>query len=344
MSFNNKSDIRISKLVFGICFGFSASCFVLLAPAYAQENDLFLVVSPPSPSPGQGYSVEAKSFQFDASRAYLEWFKNGKKIDEGTGVIKKIFGGEKVGSQTTISVSVSADNNFYETLANIGVNDIDFIINPFTYTPAFYRGSALPTSGSVVEVYAIPHIFYGNSRISSGNLLFEWSLDGKTIQEQSGRGKNKLVFSFPKTPLGENEISVKVSSLNGALAHEKIERVAIQRPEIILYKTSSLLGKSAVAISPSSASGGGGFEVKSGEEFSVVAEPFFFDFNSILRSTISWLGNGVKINTGKEQNPFLLELTSQPSTESENNISFKIENKDNVFQKGESGIIVKIKP
>jgi hypothetical protein len=264
----------------------------------------------------------------------MEWFKDSKKIDEGTGIVKKIFAGEKLGAQSRISVSASASGIFYEASTVVNVNNIDFIVSPLTYVPPFYRGSPLPTPESIVEVYATPHLYSGNSRISSPNLIFEWKLDGKIIQEQSGRGKNKFVFSLPKTPLGENEIALKVSSLNGTIAHEKKEKVAIRRPEIILYKTSSLLGKSAQAIST--------LETKSGEEFAMVAEPFFFDFNSILRSTVSWFGNGTKISTGLEQNPFLLELSSSPGTESENKISFKIEDGNNIFQKGEGGINIKI--
>ena len=323
------SLINKLKIVFGLCF---LSLIFNFSFSNAQENDLFLVVSPSSPSPNQGYSVEAKSYQFDASRTYFEWFKNGKKIDEGTGIVKKTFPGEKLGAQTTVSV-VSADNSASE---KISVNDIDFVVKPLTYTPTFYRGSALPTPGSVVEVYEVPHTYSGALRISAQNLIFEWQLDNQNIQEQSGRGKNKLTFALPKTFFGVNEISLKVSSLNGAIAHEKRTIVEMRQPEIILYKQSSLLGKSALAFSS--------FETKSGEEFSVAAEPFFFDTNSLFRSAISWLANGSKISTGVEQNPFLLELSSQSGNESENNISFKIENESNVFQKGEGRITVKVKP
>lgn len=327
-------NLVVKNFVLCILFVLGVSVF-WTCDSFAQENDLFLVVSPSSPAPNQGYTVEAKSFQFDASRAYFEWFKNGKKIDEGDGIVKKIFEGGKIGSQTRISVLVSANGNFFEDTAQISVNDIDFIVNPLTYTPSFYRGSALPTPGSIVEIYAVPHIYSAGSRISSTNLIFEWSLDGKIIQEQSGRGKSKLIFSLPETPLGENEITLKVSSLNEAASHEKIEKVEMRLPEIVLYKTNPLLGKFAVAISE--------FETKSGEEFAVIAEPFFFDFNSILRSTVSWLANGVKINTRQEQNLFLLELSSSPGLESENNISFKLEDKDNIFQKGEKRITIKVK-
>lgn len=319
--------------ILGLCF---LSLIFNFSFANAQENDLFLVISPFSPSPGKSFSIEAKSFIFDTSRASFKWLKNGKRVDEGTGITKKIFEGEKLGSQINIVVAASSiEGKFYETRAQIGINDIDFIINPLTYTPSFYRGQSLPTPGSIIQVYAIPHIHSQGSRISSSNLIFEWKLDGNTIKEQSGRGKNKFIFSLSKTLVGENEISLKVSSLNGTRAYEKTERVRIQKPEVVLYKTSTLVGKSPIAILS--------LEAKSNEDFAIIAEPFFFDFNSLLRSTVSWLANGAKISTGQEQNPFILELSSPTGTEFENNISFKVEDEKNVFQKGEGKINIKIK-
>ncbi|MEK7502847.1 MAG: hypothetical protein AAB556_00185 [Patescibacteria group bacterium] len=307
---------------------------LILAPAatvFAQEeNDLFLVVSPSSPAPNQGFSVEAKTFQFDASRAYFEWFKDGKKIDEGVGITKKIFPGEKLGTRTRIS-AVSAENS---ASADISVNDIDFIINSFTYTPFGYRGAALATPGSVAEIYAIPHIFSNGRRISSTGLTYEWSIEGSPVQEQSGRGKNKLTISIPKIPQGDVTVSLNVFSGEQLVAQKK-EKVEIHSPQIVFYKTNSLLGKGAKALSE--------FTSPPGAEFALAAEPFFFDFNSIVRGVVSWLANGTKIEPSRADNLFVLELSSAPNEESESNILFKIGDEKNVFQNKEGRINIKIR-
>ena len=318
----------INKILFAILF---------LAPiaVFAQEeNNLFLIISPSSPIPNQGYSVEVKSFVFDQSQAYFEWFKDGKKIDEGTGIVKKVFAGEKVGSRTVISVSASADDKFYEALANISVNDIDFIINPFTYTPFGYRGAALATPGSSVEIYAVPHIFSGGRRLGTTGLTYEWVLDGSSVQEQSGRGKNKLTISFPKIPQGDVSVALNVFS-GEQLVAQKSETVSIYSPQVIFYETNSLLGKSARAISELIA--------PPGAQFALAVEPFFFDFNSIIRGAISWLANGSKIEPARADNLFVLELNSPQDEESESNILFKIEDEKNIFQKKEGRINIKIR-
>lgn len=308
--------------------------FFLNFPVFAQENDLFLVVSPSSPAPNQGFSVEAKSFVFDPSQAYFEWFKDGKKIDAGTGITKKSFLGEKIGSRTTISISVSADSKFFKTSESININDVDFIINPLTYTPFGYRGSTLATPGSIVEVHAVPHIFSGGKRLNPANLTYEWKLENTPIKEQSGRGKNKLAIMLPKTPQGETEVFLE-TYLDGQLAAQKTTKIATHSSQILFYETSSLLGKRAKAVSELTA--------KPGTQFALAAEPFFFDFSSLLRGTISWFAGGAKIEPARAENLFTLELSSPPEKESESNILFKIEDEKNVFQNKEGRITIKIK-
>ena len=309
---------------------------LLLAPStvvYAQENDLFLVVSPSSPTPNQSFFVEAKSFVFDTSRAYFEWFKNGKKIDEGTGILKKTFSGEKMGSEIRIGVSASAEGKLFSSSVQITANDIDFIINPLTYTPFGYRGSSLATPGSTVEIYAIPHIFSGGQRLNSASLTYEWTLDNSPVQEQSGRGKNKIMISLPKTTQGEAIITLNVYS-SGKLVAEKRGKITMYSPQIIFYETSSLLGKSFKAISE--------LVALPGAQFALAAEPFFFDFNSMVHGAISWFAGGGKIEPSRAENLFILELSSPPEEESENKILFRIEDEKNVFQNKEGRINIKI--
>ena len=324
---------RISKFGFRILI-VSLAFLPWYTQTIAQENDLFLIVSPSSPSPNQSYSVEAKSFVFDPSQAYFEWFKDGKKIDEGTGIVKKIFTGEKLGTQTTIKVSASSDGKTFSASAQITANSVDFIINPLTYTPFGYRGSALSTPGSVVEIYAVPHIFSGGRRLNTTALTYKWALDDSPVQEQSGRGKSKLAVALPKTPLGEIAVTIDIFS-GEELVAQKRERMAMYSPQIVFYQTNSLLGKSNRAISE--------LVAPPGTEFALAVEPFFSDFNSLLRGAISWFAGGAKIEPARADNLFTLELSSPSNEESENNILFRIEDEKNVFQNKDGRINIKIK-
>ena len=75
----------------------------------------------------------------------------------------------------------------------------------------------------------------------------------------------------------------------------------------------------------------------------MIAEPYFADLNSVFESLISWFANDSKIPTS-EENPFLIELSSQPGTESENEILFRMENSKNPLQKGEGKVKIKVNP
>ncbi len=318
------------KLIFGLCLWFLIFNF-----SFAEENDLFLIVSPQTLTSNQEFQIEAKSFAFNASSAYFEWFENGKLIDSGTGISKKNFSGKKIGAQINIKVNASLEGKIYSSNFLYTINDAELIVRPLTYTPPFYRGSAFASPGSIVEVYAIPHIFFGGQKINSSNLIFEWKIDGNPVKEQSGKGKNKFTVELPENLMGENVVKVKINSQNGLQTYEKSIKVLTQKPEIIFYGKNPLLGRTVLASSA--------FETQSGKDFSIVAEPFFFDIRSIVRASISWIIDGIKINSGQETNPFLLDLTSQTGTKSENNVLFKMGDEKNIFQNGEGKIIINIK-
>ena len=178
--------------MFSLALAFQAQAISLSLP-----NDLILTVSPTSPKAGENITASAKSFAFDAARAKFTWFLNGKQTASGVGLVEQTFAAGRFGSEINVRVTViSEDGNFYEAETNISVADIDFIIHSLTYTPSFYRGAALPTPGSVVEVIATPHLFRSGERLRPQNLIYEWSLDDKTVASQSVGGKNKLALKL----------------------------------------------------------------------------------------------------------------------------------------------------
>lgn len=312
----------------------NASALILTSP-----NDLTLALSPASPRAGAGFTATAKSFSFDTARANFRWFLNGKGIASGRGLTEQTFTAGKLGSQMKIGVAAaSADGNFYEAGATVSVADIDFIIHALAYTPNFYRGAALPTPGSVVEIIAVPHLYSGGSRLNPQNLIYEWSLDNKPAQNQSGGGKSKLFLKLADVGSSEYVATVKVSTLSGGASAQKNARLKTYNPEIVFYETSALTGTKPEAITS--------FLGQAGSSFSILAEPFFFDLDSLKRALFAWKANGEKIAPPTEgvKNPRLLELAAPPDTESQTNFSFRIEDKEAIFQQAEAGLSVTAKP
>ena len=318
-----KNIYKISISVFALLFAWQVYAVTLSTPA-----DLALDVSPKSPRPGAPFAVSAKSFAFDMVRAKFTWFLDGKNIASGVGLREQNFQAEKVGSEMNVRVDIiSADGVFYEASAKIIISDIDFIIHPLTYAPSFYRGSALATPGSVVEIIAVPHIFFGGERLKPQNLIYEWSIDDKPFQNKSGGGKNK--FSVKLADVGNSNyiVALKVSTLDGAVSAQKSVNLKTAMPEILFYETNSLTGLKPAALNS--------FFGRAGDSFSILAEPFYFDLASLARAKFNWSAGGAAAESNPK-NPLLLELAAPANTDSQTAFNLKIEDGLALFQQAEA--------
>ena len=283
--------MRYLVLVLAFITAWHASALILTSP-----NDLVLSISPASPKAGQTITATAKSFAFDAARANFRWLLNGKEIASGRGLIEQTFTAGSLGSGMVIrAIATSIDGSVFETQTDVSVADIDFIIHPLAYTPAFYRGAALPTPGSVVEIIAVPHLFSGGAKLKLQNLIYEWSLDGKPVQNQSGGGKNKLVLRLADVGSSEYIVTLKTSSLGGVASTQKNIRIRTYQPEILFYEVNALTGIKPQAIVS--------FLGRAGNSFSILAEPFFFGLESLARAQIGWSANGEKFEQPAGKNP-----------------------------------------
>lgn len=315
---------------------------LLLIALYAEAitisatEDFSLILSPEFPGPGEKFSARAQSFLFDTVRADFEWFLGGKLISKGLGLTEQEFTAGKAGETMRIKVIAYPQNmSAFTGNVTLPLSDIDLITHPLTYTPPMYRGASLPTPGSQVEVFAVPHLFSGGKRISNQNLIFEWSVDGGKILKQSGGGKNKLVLDIADLGFVENEVSLKVSSVSGSIAAQKSVRIKTVAPEILFYETSELTGKKPLAFSI--------FNMRSGGTFAIIAEPFFMALESLKIAKINWRVGGADLETTPE-NPRLLELAAPAGEQSESSFSLLIEDVKKIFQRVEAKLRVVAQP
>jgi len=314
--------------------------FLLLAAAggadaqtFSTPDNFTLNVSPQSPRAGSAITVTARSFAFDGRRANFVWFLGDKKVDAGVGLSEKTFTAGKLGTEMNIIVeAISADGLFYKARTSISVTDIDFVIHPLTYTPPFYRGAALATPGSEVEIIAAPHLFRNGAKLKPQNLIYEWSLDRKPLLAQSGGGRNKLLLRLADIRGGEYEISLRVSAADGGIFAKKDARFKTTAPELVFYKTNPLTGLISSAL-PS-------FSANAGEQFSILAEPFYFSLSSLARAEFDWRANGEKIKPDAG-NPRLLNLEAPAGAESAADVSVTIKDAKTLFQGAEGRLNIK---
>ena len=320
---------RINKILItalALAITWQANALTLSSP-----TDLTLKTSVKFPKAGEAFRVEAQSFAFDLTRADIDWFLNGKLAASGRGLRAQEFTASKLGSVMNMRVAaISEEGVGYESLLSIPINDADLVVRPLTYTPSFYRGSALPTPGSLVEITAMPHVFRGGARISAQNLVYEWKVDNIFLGNESGGGKNKLLLSLADVSGSSYLVSAKVSAPGSNVSVERSIRVKTASPEILFYQINSLAGTRPFAFS--------GLRISAGEKISISAEPYFFDLASLAKAVFSWLADGVPLTD--VQNPRLLELKSPEGTDSQGTFNLKIEDKNTIFQNAEANLSI----
>ncbi|MDP2669126.1 MAG: hypothetical protein Q8P07_04810 [bacterium] len=287
--------------------------------------DLSLASSPSYPSAGQTFTVEAKTYSTDPLRSDFKWFLNGKAVASGLSITSQTFTAGKLGSSMKIDVSLTAtDGRVFSKSLTVYIADVDIVLNPLTYTPPLYRGSSLASVAGTVEVYAVPHLFSSGARIAPQNLIYEWSLNGEKVRDQSGPGRNTMIFSLYDSGGTSYSIKVKVSNASGAVSAQKSASVQTTEPKILFYEMNPLTGRAGNA--------NVSFGVRGGGNVAVLAEPYFFDLSSLSRATINWNANGIKVDQPAGKDPLLMEISAPENAISLTNFSLNINDKKTIHQ------------
>lgn len=93
------------------------------------------------------------------------------------------------------------------------IADFDILWESNTYTPPFYKGLALPSEGSTINLVATASGFTENSKpVPSNSLYYRWEQDGKLLANASGIGKNSISLTANSTDGSEN---LRVTVSNG---------------------------------------------------------------------------------------------------------------------------------
>lgn len=311
---------------------------LVLITAFAAQNaealdtkvaDLSLASSPVSPSAGETFTVTAKTYSTDELRANFKWFLNGKALASGLGLTSQTLTAGKLGSSMKIDVSLTAtDGRVFSKSLTIYIADVDLVLSPLTYTPPLYRGSPLASAASKIEIYAVPHLFSSGARIAPQNLVYEWSLNGEKVRDQSGTGKNKMAFSLYDSGGTAYSIKVKVSNASGAISAQNSISVPSIEPQILFYEMNPLLGRAQNA--------NVSFGVRGGGNVSVLSEPYFFDLSALSRAIISWSTNGVGFDQPTGKDPLLLEINAPENAISLTNFLLIINDKKTIHQNAQA--------
>lgn len=207
---------------------FALVSIIVIVHAQSATIDLSLSTNPLNPIPGQQVTVSAQSYSTDLNQATMVWTYNNKIVASGTGITEVTVQAPASGSTGVIAVTASG-GAFDATVANITLRpaSVDLLWEGIgSYTPPFYKGRALPSSGSVIKVTAVPTIS------APQHLSYTWSQNGDALQSQSGYDKSSVAFQNDYlTP--QDEISV--TEQNGGFSGNNSVVITPGDPTLVGY-------------------------------------------------------------------------------------------------------------
>jgi hypothetical protein len=217
-------------------------------PAYAQfsipgaGSAVTISMSPAYPGPNTAVALTVQSALYDVEQGVITWTVNGKIIAQGIGATTARIVTGALGSPSQVQVDVSTDTGDASTAASIMPSSIDLLWEATSYTPPFYKGRALSSSGSQITVVAIPHlILSGGAALSADQITYTWKKDGAVIASASGRGKSSATFDSPML-YGTESIMVTAVSSDGTLSGQATLRIGDTEPQLVLYEDDPLFG------------------------------------------------------------------------------------------------------
>jgi hypothetical protein len=300
---------------------FFASFALVHAISVNDFYDVSVEFTPDTPGPNTSVSASVVSYSFDINRASINWILNGQSKLKGTGQKSFSFTTGNIGSKTNLSVViVSSDGIQVKKDFSFQPAEVDILWEALNYTPVYYKGKALPASGSLIKVTAMPS-FPG----SSSGLVYEWQIDYKNKPDISGTGKNSFVFTSADVS-GINKIGVTVSNYSKSVAAQKSIEIEIREPKLVFYEEGPLEGtKYNRALT--------GDLLLNQDQVIIKAEPYFFSKGDLKELSYEWLMNSKKVSP--EGSPNVISLKKGEAS-GRSLVDLTISNTINILQYAEN--------
>ncbi len=293
---------------------------VIPSLSYAQIagnlSGVDIALSPVYPQTGTTVTASVSSSNINIQSATIVWLLDGE-IQQGVGSTNFSFTVEDVGSSQTLGVLVQTPTG--QALAKtitIRPSEVTLLWEANTYTPPFYQGRSLYTSGSTIRAEAIANFVDNNGKpYRSSELLYTWSKNGTVLGSSSGVNRATLVTSGPKF-FGNYILSVTVRAPDGLQTSRSSARIETIDPIILLYENDPLIGiKYHTAI-------GSAQSLSGATLFKVQAVPYFMDTESANGPFLDYTWSINRTNVlGEENSPSTLSV----QLSAEKNIATRIQ-------------------
>lgn len=300
-----------------------------------MEDNIESTVTPSIPGPLERVTITVVNYSGDFTRAYIEWYENGELLLEGVGenTFSFITGG--AGETTTILMrSTSPEGKVNERNYKYTPSLIDLVWESDTYTPPAYKGKALHTIKSPLTIVALPTFQKNGILYSPNELVYTWSVDGKPNSALSGFNKQSIQLTAEDTYRVRTKVNVRIATVDNSIIGEKEIIIPTITPFVVLYEQLPLIGTNySSALSTS-------FSLTK-KEFSIIAEPYFFDITSAADTALSytWKINGSEVDTPRGRSN-TLTLRQQEGSSGRSSISLNTTHSRILEQRQKQNILI----
>lgn len=305
---------------------------VPLAISNAQLLNSFtsieITLSPEYPQPGQTVRAEVTSSSENVRAFNIIWLLDGEIQEQGAGIASFTFIAGELGDAQNVGVVVeSPQGQIYSKTITVQPAQVTLLWEANTYTPPFYEGRALYSSGSFITAHAIPRFVDEEGELyDASELIYTWSKNGTVLGSYSGIGRDSLVTQGPKF-FGDYILSVEVTTPDNIQVARSAARVATIDPEGKLYEIDPLIGVVYHRAITNE------HEFFGASQFEVQAEPFFMDVSQANDTSLlyEWSINGEDA-FGLNDNPSQLRVQLDTDQDITTTIQLSIEHLRHLLQ------------
>ncbi len=296
----------------------------------ATSSSISINTIPENPSPNENVTVTLNSYAENLDSVLITWYVSGKNVLSGIGK-KSLSLKAPTAEETTVIAHIALPAGQVEATVIIRPSIVVLLWQANdSYVPPFYKGKALPTPDSEVEIVALPEIKSEGVLVNPKNMIYAWRKDYTNDQEASGYGKNS--FTYISDYLEDsNYIEVTASTTNQQYSSQANININTIQPKISFYKNDVNLGTvwEHALTDP--------HKIESSEI--VLAAPYFISPKDIRNPRLiwSWFINDQAMFAQSLKNN-LMPLQAESGVSGVSKLKLEIENMDKIFETAEKEI------
>lgn len=301
-------------------------CLLLLSPlsfTFAQSSfdfgdNLRIDLNSDNLEPGNSVTATLNTYSLPETISSINWLLDGKSLAENKNLRDLSFILKDLGKNSTIDVYIeTTTGKSYHLQKVITPVYLDIIIEPQTRTPSFYKGRALPSIQSTINLTAV----LNGDILNAGNYIYNWDLNNAKIGSGSIVGGYKTSTEVPLSSF--NVVTLSVTDKSNMLIARKSISIPAVKPLLLFYAEDALYGQNTTPIKSL---------IFTENNVKVKAEPYYLDLRTYNQpQVIEWKAGGIRI-LGDSSNPYEANFSKDEYQGRGRVINFRVKNTSKFLQ------------